>query len=364
MSIRKATPKQGLETNPLEGSLPLRTPARKVSPPDTYGPLVPDKQKPIEPRYRPHGKPFAFALAHGENGASIWWGVLVTSITTAAFKRLTIDGTKVNGLATQPPITNIQVHEAASLEADKLRQTHLGWYGDVYAQWDCDEEGAVTNFDIVGPGAPSGVDIGELDETLTRTVTSGTYYIKIGTVDAGSPVDQVVSSDIYWSATIFRGDDSSGPSDESSGDSSGSSTPSSSLGLSKDSGIVPSEISRLGFLKWFAMEATDVRFEDTLTDLKVRGKTSTYRIDPRVIEGVHNETIRVIGWSADTHHGVGFEVKPPFVHIHANPDKRRRPKIVQLRITAIRRGFLGVRLTEANQEEFAANERRLNLGNF
>jgi hypothetical protein len=350
--------------NPLEGSLPLRTPPRKIHPPDNYGPLVKEPQLPVSARHRQRGKPFAFALAHGEGGASIWWGVLITSITTASFKRLTISGTKVNGLALQPEIQNIAVHEAASLDTDKLKQTHLGWYGDVYAQWDCDEEGTVTNFDITGPSTPSGQNISELTEELSRDTVSGTYYIKIGTVDNGSPVDQIVSSDIYWSPVIFRGNTESSPSDESnpSSGSSGSSA-NSSQGSSKDSGIVPSEISRLGFLKWFAMEAADVRFEDTFTDLKVRGKTSTFRIDPRVIEGVHVETLRVVGWSADTHHTVGFTVKPPLLHIHANPDKRRRPTTVQVRISAIRKGFLGVKLTEATRAEFDANERRLNLGN-
>lgn len=361
MSVKKSQP--GLQTNPLEGSLPLRTPSRKIGPPNDYGPLVPDKQKPVENRYRPHGKPFAFALAHGEGGASIWWGVLITSVTSAAFKRLTISGTKVNGLALQQEIQNIAVHEAASLDSDKLKQTHLGWYGDVYAQWDCDEEGTVTNFDITGPSTPAGQNISELTEELSRVTTSGTYYIKIGTVDNGSPVDQIVSSDIYWSPVIFRGNVESSPSEGSDPGSSGSSG-NSSLGSSKDSGIVPSEISRKGFLKWFAMEAADVRFEDTFTDLKVRGRTSIYRIDPRVIEGIHTETLRVVGWSADTYHTVGFTVKPPFLHIHANPDKRRRPQTVQVRISAIRKGFLGVKLTEATQAEFDANEHRLNLGNF
>ncbi len=120
----------------------------------------------VQANHRPSGKPFAFALAHGESGASIWWGQLAACICTVTVTRE--DG-KITTI-TQDPIPKTTFHAPSNLDTDTRLQTHLGWYGDVYLYWEANDNGEITTIDVRGPDEPTGEDIGELDANLNRTV--------------------------------------------------------------------------------------------------------------------------------------------------------------------------------------------------
>lgn len=364
-SVRRVQGASGLEgASRLQGVRGLDPmPPEVPKTPPNYNPAVEDRSDVIRTPARQHGKPFAFALAHGEGGASIWFGALITSVTTITLERKTVGDQKVNVVAGQSPIPTTNVHPPSNLETDHLRQTHLGWYGDVYLYWEADVDGMVTAVEVRGPSAPSGQDISQLNEELDREVTEGKYFIKLGTVDSGSPVDQIVSSDVHWHVTICKGDAASGSSGGGSS-SEASSAGSSEQSSAKDSAIVPASSSPTGYHALYVVESPDVRFEDVFPGLKVRGVQSHYQIDKRFMEVIHPETLCVIGWAADEPKPLGFDIRGGHLVILAAKDKCRRPKIVNVKISAIRKGFLGVRFTPKSRIEFLANERRLDLTNY
>lgn len=307
-------------------------------------------------------KPFAFALAHGEEGASIWHGALLTSITTINVIRE--DGK--NYIQSQDPIPKLEYLPAANLNPDLRLQTHLGWYGDVYAYWEADDGGNVSLFEIRGPSQPSGQDISELNEELERYETNGKYYVLIGTVDENSPVEQNISGDIPWFVTILRGEDgssssSSSSSSVSSGQSSGS-VPSGSGGgsggSSKSTCIVPASWLRSRFTALFTMEAPEVVFRDTLRDLPIRCRVSRFRLDHRFIEVCAPGTLRVVGITSDKPCRLGVRIEGDDVVV-------TRPWFsgdvnAQVEIEGIRKGFVGMRFPARDKEQFEANERMLN----
>lgn len=240
------------------------------------------------------GKPHAFALAHGEGGASIWHGCLLSSRTIVT---VTKDSEKLKTIS-QAPVPTVEYIPADNLDPDLRFQTHLGFYGNVYAKWDADDSGAIMAFEIVGPDEPAGIDIGELDTDLNRSPMAGTYYILIGTVLEDAPVDQKVSSDIPWFVTIIKGEKKDGSSDSSSGSQvsisfssggsdgsgSGGSGGSSSSGSSKSTCIVPSSKHKEGFAALFLPEMPrEAVFLDTLTVFLAR-RITVAKIDPHFVE--------------------------------------------------------------------------------
>lgn len=204
-------------TPPLETEVPSRRRLEQEEPGPKVGSFegLPERvqaplrstQRHTEPPYRrPWAKPHAFALAHGEGGASIWFGQLLVSVTKIFFMEVEFpdvgSGVVVNSFAGQSEIPTVTPVVPENLEEDHLLQTHLGWYGDVYLYWEVDETGAVTLCDVRGPAAPTEDPIGALDSSLTRDPETGKYFVKLGTVDENSPVDQLISSDVTWAVTI------------------------------------------------------------------------------------------------------------------------------------------------------------------
>ncbi len=204
----------------------------------------------------------------------------------------------------------------------------------------------------------------------------GPDSLVIARIAFGPPVviDQLWASDIAWAenesesssssseSSASSSSDTSSSSGGSSGSSGGSSGDSSDggSGSDKSTAIVPASWTKGGFTALFTLEAPEVRFEDVFTDLKITDKETRYRIDPRFFEVIHPETLRVVGISGDKPYVVGAVIKDRMLVIHALTDKRRRPDIVQVQISAVRKGFKGMRFPNRSLVQFNANEEFLN----
>lgn len=154
---------------------------------------------------------------------------------------------------------------------------------------------------------------------------------------------------------------SSGSSDNGDG---GGGGPGSDSGSGKDSAIVPASWSETGFTALFVVEAPDVRFEDTFTDLRIRGRESRYAIDPKFLEVTAPGSLRVIGLVGDRPYPVGARIEGGELVLVAAADMRRRPTVANVRITALRKGHEATRFPDRALRHYKANERRLNLKNY
>jgi hypothetical protein len=303
-------------------------------PPPSYG--VPNMlDNPVAGNQRQEGKPFAFALAHGTGGASIWHGCLLTSITVIRVFR---ENGK-NYILSQDPIPKLTYTPASNLNTDLRLQTHLGWYGNVYAYWEVDENGTVTLFDIRGPTAPTGEDISELQEDLTRTTPEGKYFLLIGTVDGNSPVVQKVSSDITWAVTILAGSQDSSSGSEASEDS----TPSGGSGSEAEkssNAIVEGPWAKGKFVALATMESNQVLFEFIVRDIRIRGRRTMVRIDPRFMYVCEPNSLCVAAAPCgDLPYPVGANVVSNVLILTGQARADRRPKTVNVRLTGLRKGF-------------------------
>lgn len=298
-------------------------------------------------------KPFPFALKKTDSGSGfrIWPGRLVSSINQLFF---TPDGHFDDQAGIDSPQVDLPANMAGGPD---FESTELNWNGDVFLYWETDGAGVVTLVEIRGPDEPESIKL-PLDDGDTAK-----FNLKIGNVPAGAgEIEQIIGSDVFWMGAFVEQDSGSGGSGgpvDPPGSSGGS-----SMGSGKDSGIVPSTFSGTGYVAWYAMESPDVRFEDVFTDLKIRGRESRYVIDPRFLEGIEVPTLRVVGWAADLPYPLGFRIEGRSLVVVADKNKNRRPNVVNVKFTSIRKGFGNVRFTPMTKRDFDANERRLNLGRY
>jgi hypothetical protein len=311
-------------------------------------------------------KPFAFALAHGIAGASIWHGCLLSSRTVIT---VTKDTEQIKTI-TQNPIPSLEYIPADNLDPDHRLQTHLGWYGNVYSKWTANEEGYITSHEIVGPDEPVGTDIGALDADLNRSPTAGTYYALIGTVLEDAPVDQKISSDIPWFVTIIKGPTGSSSSSSmsiSSGASGGTSASGggSSSGSSKSTCIVPSSKHKTGYAALFLPEMPrEAVFLDTV-NVFLHDRVTVVRIDPYFVEVCEPGTFRCVGSSVS---GQCYAVSVTVSRDGLCEIRRpwfSRAATANLLIYAVRKGFLHPaspspyhqrRMPARNEGQFLQNE--------
>jgi len=289
-------------------------------------------------------KPFAFALGHGEDGATIYYGCLLASITTIRVKR---ENGK-NYFLSQDPISTTSYIPANNLP-DVREKTELGWWGNVYAYWEADENGNIYLFDIRGPDLPAGQDISELNEDLTRAIGYGRYYVLIGTVLEEDRVIQHISSDIPWFVTILSGPDGSS---SSSGLSSGSlpsegsdttsdgSQPSEGESEKSSNAIVAAPWTKGKHVALATVESNQVLFEFVVRDIPIRGSTTIVRIDPRFLYVCEPGSMCVASAPCgDLPYPVGASVNGGALILNSYSRKDRRPSRVNVRLTGIRKGF-------------------------
>ena len=320
------------------------------------GPLAPDSV--LE-------KPFAFALGSGKDGATIFFGQLLSTVSIIRFKRFKVAGEWVNSLIAQDPIKGVITTVPGNLDTGdaKMLPTELSWFGDVYLYWEANSStGKIDKCEIRGPGTPEGSDIKELDETLSRGSGSGSdgegkYYVKIGTVDEKDGVtDQAISSDVTWAVTLIPEGNTSSDSSSSSGSSEGSSgpsdssTPGSSVGPSGSPGSSESEKSSNAivegpwtegkFVALATMESNQVLFEFVVRDIPLRGPVTKVMIDPRFLYVCEPDSLCVAAAPCgDAPYAVGASVKGEILTLTGLSRKDRRPSRVNVRLTGVRKGF-------------------------
>lgn len=149
-------------------------------------------------------------------------------------------------------------------------------------------------------------------------------------------------------------DDSSGP---SSGGSGGSGQPSDS-GSDKSTAIVPASWLVQGYTAVFTMESPEVVFRDLFRDVPITGRVTRCRIDPRFIEVCAPGTLRACGITSDAPVALGVTIDDGWLIITS--PLMCRPKIAQVEITGVRKGFVGMRFPARDREQFEANEATLN----
>lgn len=283
-------------------------------------------------------KPFSFALRHGVGGASIWYGCLLAAITVIRVFR---ENGK-NYILSQDPIPKTERIPASNLDANTLIQTQLGWWGNVYAYWEADENGNIYLFDIRGPSTPAGQDISELEEDLTRYTTQGKYYVLIGTVNENDPVVQNISSDIPWFVTILAGPEGSSSSGSLGSDvvSEGSQPSGGSESEKSSNAIVFAPWAKGKHVALATMESNQVLFEFVVRDIPLRGRTTIVKIDPRFLYVCEPDSMCVASAPCgDAPYPVGASIKGGLLVLNAYARKDRRPKKVNVRLTGIRKGF-------------------------
>jgi hypothetical protein len=260
----------------------------------------------------------------------------------------------------------------------------LDWTGDVYLEWYCSDTGEVTGVDITGPDQPTQKNIPRLNAEFNRagedcppeetecSECGGLFYVKIGNINEDGIVTQNIDGNFFWSPTIFQGscDASSESSSESSPESSSSpespSSPESSVESSqeqssKSTAIVPVSFYETGYAAVYTMEAPDIRFEDVFQDLRVRGRRTEFTIDPRFLEVCEPGTLRVVGVAGDLPHVVGAVITDcGKLALTASMVPILRPRVVNVKISGIRKGFLGIRFGKRTRRQFVENEATLN----
>lgn len=194
--------------NQTRGKVESHTTSTPMSPAGFQSPVK--RQFTNTPIFPSQHKPFSFALERGDGGALCYFGSLIWSVTRAQARSYGFgEGTSVAREAIMRPLsypaTNLNTVDNWS-----FMPTQLGWFGDVFLQWECNEAGTVdpASVQVVGPGTPADNPIPAYDSGDDEPVPAGTYtyYVKIGNVPSSGPVTQELSGDVYWHIHLLRGE--------------------------------------------------------------------------------------------------------------------------------------------------------------
>ena len=132
-------------------------------------------------------------------------------------------------------------------------------------------------------------------------------------------------------------------------------------GSGKDTAIVKASWTTGGYTALYALETPDVRFEDILV-CELNQVDSTATIDPKFIEVCEPGGIEVCGHSSNLPVLIGASTdanKIKILFAEQKPDQSLR---IVFRVTAIRRGFAGVRFPDKTEADYENNQFRLNIG--
>lgn len=128
---------------------------------------------------------------------------------------------------------------------------------------------------------------------------------------------------------------------------------------SKSTAIVPASWTGTGYAALFIAEMPDVRFDEVMT-VRVRQEYECIPVDPRFLEVCEVETMAVVSACPSEPVVLGAVFVDDHVELKfADPD----PSVeltVTIRLSAIRRGFLGDRFTPRTARQFEQNERFIN----
>jgi len=220
---------------------------------------------PYDNPYQLH-RPHAFALMHGDGGAKISYGQLifridqinlsykensdgtlladdidtdtwpsgtvgatypthpgVTPQTNAAHQQGLSGQDAIEGLNIKVPTIDTEDGKEMSANINDidedgiptgLKYHQLNGYGDVYLYWkvDLDDAARVTKCWVTVDGTTAEDDVDAVPighSAVNRLVATsstnhvGTYRVKLGTVNDGTPIHQNISSDVHWSITLL-----------------------------------------------------------------------------------------------------------------------------------------------------------------
>lgn len=104
----------------------------------------------------------------------------------------------------------------------------------------------------------------------------------------------------------------------------------------------------------------EVRFDDVMV-AKIPQEDGELTIDPKFVSVCERGSIEVCGWSCDKPVAIGLRViNGNKVRVQfASQDPKHAVRLV-IRLTAIRKGFAGVRFPARTRKQFEANERFIN----
>tara|TARA_R100000084_G_C4651471_1_gene149997 strand:+ start:860 stop:1558 length:699 start_codon:yes stop_codon:yes gene_type:complete len=188
-------------------------------------------------QHRPH----AFALKHGDGGAKIAYGQLFWRIDHLDFQFET-GSTSAGGTVTygdclgagQPraikgfdvTVPRVDSSSGALMSAavdgvagDGIPNVYhqLDAFGTVYLYWTVELDNTsniVTNAWVEVPTSSSTTDLNSIDTGNSPHnrisgspngdgITDGTFKVEIGTVTEGAPIQQKLSSDVFWSTVVM-----------------------------------------------------------------------------------------------------------------------------------------------------------------
>jgi hypothetical protein len=153
---------------------------------------------------------------------------------------------------------------------------------------------------------------------------------------------------------------SSEPSSSESSSEPSSSEPSSDSGSDKSTAIVPMPWHPTGYGALFTVESNEVLFEFVAWRIPILARTTIIPIDPRWLHVCEPDELQVTSIVSALPVPIGAEVVGGTLVIRVSPWIRRRPKAVTVKLTGIRKGFLGWDMPARSREQFEANEAFLN----
>ena len=267
-------------------------------------------------------------MSAGRLAYADWAGADVTGVPVAAVKELAIGGATVTASASHK----------------------------VYAQINYSKQTRMLNGITVNYYTPSSGSIISLTTSPVNTETTGHVLLA-----EFRTVQDEAGADFLWleqrHVGVITAPSLTGVKVEEGSSSSGGPTGSSS-GSDKSTAIVPAPWQPSGFAALFAHEMPDVRFDDVML-VHVRGRVTSVPIDPRFVTVCERGSISVCGAVGDTGPVKCARVAKGILTVETFL-LGRRPAVVTVRLTGVRRGFAGLRFPSRSRRQFDANEAFIN----
>ena len=195
--------------------------------------------------------------------------------------------------------------------------------------------------------------VGETDDS-SGFVTFRQYWT--GHRELVRPGIQVCSS------SSSPSDDSGSQSSFSEASRSGDSESNSNSGSSdtKSTAIVKASWTPDGYTALFIEEAPEVRFNDVLIINGISKRFHRIEIDPRFTEVCEKGTIEAVGYTCDKPVSVGLSVSEGNLIIRSSTLWFKRPTKLVVRLSGIRKGYLGTRFPNRDGKQYIANKQFIN----
>lgn len=267
-------------------------------------------------------------ISAGRLAYTDWAGAETTGVPTAAIRELGIGGATVTVSASHK----------------------------VYAQINYAKQTTLLNGVRVNYYTPSSGSIISLTTSPVNTETTGHVLLAEFTT-----VQDDAGGDIVWlqqrhvgviTAPALTGVKVEPTSSSSTGPSS------SSAGSDKSTAIVPAPWEPSGYAALFAHEMPEVRFDDFML-VRVKGRVTSVEIDSRFVAVCERGSLAVCGAVGDTGPVRCARIAKGKLTVETNW-LGRRPSVVSVRITGVRRGFAGLRFPSRTLRQFTANEEFIN----